>query len=210
MKGVKCIMDSEKLVYYKKKLANERKRVLALIHQMEDNETINSNVEMSSELSFYDNHPSDLGSEMNDMERGRAFKEHEMTIVKKIDDAFRSIEDGSYGTCHLCGKEIPEERLDFLPYAQYCVTCQSDLNTRGVKDQANRGQEEDLIDRPFGYGYTDFTENVGFDAEDSYQRVSIFNYEEGMEEHHDPDEAVGFVEPIEKISNAQYKAQLPD
>ena len=31
------------------------------------------------------------------------------------------IEDGSYGTCVVCGKEIPEERLEAIPYATLCV-----------------------------------------------------------------------------------------
>jgi YteA family regulatory protein len=212
-------MDAQKLRYYKQKLLNERARVDELLNQLEDNEVINTNVEMSSELSFYDNHMGDLASEMNDLARGRAFKEHEISIIKKIDDAMKSIEDGSYGTCHSCKKAIPEERLNFLPYAQYCVPCQNDLNDQGNYDKTNRGPEELVMHRPFGYGFTDFDpeENIGYDAEDSLQDVTIFNriesvdeYGEDTDEYHYDDEGVGYVEPIEKISNQQYRSQLPD
>jgi YteA family regulatory protein len=211
-------MNAQKLRYYKQKLLNERERVNELLDQLENNEAINTNVEMSSELSFYDNHMGDLGSEMNDLARGRAFKEHEISILKKIDDAMKSIEDGTYGTCHSCKQPIPEERLSFLPYAQYCVPCQNDLNDQGQYDKTNRGAEELVLHRPFAYGFTDFDpdDNVAFDAEDSYQSVSIFNRIEGVDEdndsddYHFDDDSVGYVEPVERISNQQYRNQLPD
>lgn len=204
-------MDQEKLGYFKSKLLKERKRVHDLINQMKDNETINMNVEMSSELSYYDNHDGDLGSEMNDMERGMALKEHEISILKKIDDAMKSVEEGSYGVCKMCNTKIPEERLEFLPYAQFCVSCQNELNSRGEKDKSNRGQEEDMLARPFGHGFNDFSveDEVGYDAEDSYQDVSIFNRYENEFTYHDDDDW-DYVEPIEKISNEQYRRQLPD
>lgn len=212
-------MDAQRLRYYKQKLLNEKERVEDLLNQLEDNEVINTNVEMSSELSFYDNHMGDLGSEMNDLARGRAFKEHEISIMQKIEDALVSVEDGSYGVCHNCRKPIAEERLDFLPYAQYCVKCQNDLNSQGQYDKTNRGPEELVLHKPFGYGFTDFDpeENVGYDAEDSYQDVSIFNrigsedeYRDDTDDYHYDDDGIGYVEPIEKISNQQYKNQLPD
>lgn len=212
-------MNAHKLRYYQQKLVNERERVEELLNQLENNEAINMNVEMSSELSFYDNHPADMASEMYDMERGIAFKEHEISIIKKIDDALSSVEDGTYGICQSCNNPISEERLNFLPYAQYCVPCQSNLNSQGQYDKTNRGPEELVLHRPFGYGYTDFDpeENVGFDAEDSFQSVSIFNriesvdeYRDDSDEYHYDDDGVGYVEPIEKISNQQYKNQLPD
>jgi YteA family regulatory protein len=204
-------MEQEKLDFFKKKLLLERKRVHELINRMKENETINMNVEMSSELSYYDNHDGDLGSEMNDMARGRAFKEHEISIIKKIDDALRGVDDGTYGVCKNCGIIIPEERLEFIPYAQFCVNCQNELNSRADTEKANRGQEEVVLDEPFGYGYNDFDEEdaIAYDAEDSYQDVSIFNRYENSFEYHDDDD-LDYVEPIEKISNAQYRSQLPD
>jgi DnaK suppressor protein len=34
------------------------------------------------------------------------------------------VDAGTYGRCANCGKEIPEERLQAVPYAQFCVNCQ--------------------------------------------------------------------------------------
>ena len=33
----------------------------------------------------------------------------------------RRIEDGTYGTCVVCGKPISEERLEAVPWATLCI-----------------------------------------------------------------------------------------
>lgn len=44
-----------------------------------------------------------------------------------IDRALKKIEDGTYGSCELCGKPIPRSRLKDLPSTRYHVKCQSEL-----------------------------------------------------------------------------------
>lgn len=201
-------MDSKKLDYFRKKLELEKKKVYELLNQMEKNETINSNSEMSTELSFYDNHPSDSASEIFDKERGMAFKENEVSIIKKIDDALANIDKGIYGKCSMCGLDIKEERLEFIPYTEHCVECQKQINNANIEEKKNRPIEEQVLGYPFGYGYNDNKSEIGFDAEDSYQAVGRFNRRDNIvEEYIDEDD--GYVESIEKISNEQYKNQLP-
>ncbi|MCT8976061.1 TraR/DksA C4-type zinc finger protein [Clostridium sp. CX1] len=204
-------MDKERMEYFRGVLKKEKDRVYELLDQMEENETINSNSAMSRELSAYDNHPSDTATEMFDKERGLAFKENEISIIKKIDDALASIDKGNYGRCKMCGKDINEERLEFIPYAQFCVGCQNETNDSRPLEKHNRPIEEYVIDYPFGYGFNDYDkdEKVIFDAEDSYQAVWRFErLENQLEWYTDTDDA--FVDPIERISNQQYKSQLPD
>ena len=43
--------------------------------------------------------------------------------VRQIDRALERIEAGTFGTCANCGKEIPVERLEALPYATLCIDC---------------------------------------------------------------------------------------
>ena len=40
-----------------------------------------------------------------------------------IHAALRRIEEGNYGVCSRCGREIPEKRLEALPTATTCVVC---------------------------------------------------------------------------------------
>lgn len=203
-------MNNELKQYFKRKLLNERKSLLGTIEKMKRYDTLNSLSEISSELSFYDNHTGDIAGAMYDLERGAALKENEISLIKKIDEALLDIEHDTYGTCKKCGKEIIKERLEVVPYAQYCVNCQEKISTIENASYSKRPLEEKVIGNPFTYGYNDVSEydEVGFDAEDSYQGVLQFEKLKNVEDFYDEDEE--YVEPIEKISNEQYRNQLPD
>ncbi|MFJ4821013.1 TraR/DksA family transcriptional regulator [Streptomyces sp. NPDC088801] len=43
--------------------------------------------------------------------------------LMEIDAAFGRLEQGTYGICQGCGRSIPMERLEILPYARCCVPC---------------------------------------------------------------------------------------
>ena len=44
--------------------------------------------------------------------------------LKRIESALKRIEQGTFGKCQRCGKEIPPERLELIPYVETCVSCQ--------------------------------------------------------------------------------------
>ena len=45
-------------------------------------------------------------------------------MLESIEEALARIENGTYGTCERCGKQIAEERLEAIPYATRCIDCQ--------------------------------------------------------------------------------------
>ena len=45
--------------------------------------------------------------------------------LHKIHQALDRMEHGEYGICSDCGENIPEARLQVMPYALQCVTCAS-------------------------------------------------------------------------------------
>ena len=47
--------------------------------------------------------------------------------VANIDEALRSIEQGAYGICEMCGELISKPRLTVLPFATNCIKCQSEM-----------------------------------------------------------------------------------
>jgi DnaK suppressor protein len=61
--------------------------------------------------------------------------ERESQLVADIDQALLRIDEGSYGVCARCGKDIPERRLDALPTARYDAECQSII-------EQNKGEDE--------------------------------------------------------------------
>jgi DnaK suppressor protein len=43
--------------------------------------------------------------------------------VHQIRQALNRIENGKYGVCGQCGKPIPSERLEVLPWTTSCINC---------------------------------------------------------------------------------------
>jgi len=43
----------------------------------------------------------------------------------QIESAMLRLDDGSFGVCATCGKEIPFARLEVRPYSTQCVACAS-------------------------------------------------------------------------------------
>jgi DnaK suppressor protein len=70
-----------------------------------------------------DQHLADHASEMLDRELDDSLEENAEQLVREIDVALARIDDGTYGTCARCTREIPEERLAAVPYATLCVEC---------------------------------------------------------------------------------------
>jgi RNA polymerase-binding transcription factor DksA len=63
----------------------------------------------------------DHASDTYEREVGDTLEENAEQILREVDDALARIDDGTYGTCKACGREIPSERLEAIPYATLCV-----------------------------------------------------------------------------------------
>lgn len=54
-----------------------------------------------------------------------SIEQNTIDLLAKVKHALARIDAGGYGICESCGKAIPVERLEVLPYATLCVTCAS-------------------------------------------------------------------------------------
>jgi DnaK suppressor protein len=52
------------------------------------------------------------------------------TVLGLIEAALKRIADGSFGTCVGCGDEIQDQRLQALPWTQFCLRCQGELEEK--------------------------------------------------------------------------------
>jgi RNA polymerase-binding transcription factor DksA len=66
-------------------------------------------------------HPAEEAAVLLDKEIEESVEGSVEHVVREIDAALARIAAGSYGLCAVCGRPIPEERLDVLPYATLCV-----------------------------------------------------------------------------------------
>lgn len=74
------------------------------------------------------------GSSLAEAERLDVFAGNLGEMRSRIMNAFQRMEDGTYGTCLRCGKNIPIDRLRAIPYAEYDVACQEIID----REQAGR------------------------------------------------------------------------
>ncbi len=58
--------------------------------------------------------------------------------LRNINEALRRLDEGTYGYCEECGREIGIKRLKVLPFARYCVECQGRLEK--IQKQARMGK----------------------------------------------------------------------
>jgi DnaK suppressor protein len=71
------------------------------------------------------NDMAELGTENFDQELTLRVLGSEEDTLDQIEAAIERIEDGRYGRCEVCGKQIPKTRLDAIPYAADCERCAS-------------------------------------------------------------------------------------
>ena len=62
--------------------------------------------------------------------------ERESQAVADIDQALMRIDEGTYGQCGRCGKEIDERRLEAMPTARYDAACQTEIEASNGMDDA--------------------------------------------------------------------------
>jgi RNA polymerase-binding protein DksA len=67
----------------------------------------------------------DIASDDVDRKMLETIGSKDMKRMRLIDSALTRIEQGKYGSCMRCGKKIPKERLEAIPYALMCIECQS-------------------------------------------------------------------------------------
>jgi YteA family regulatory protein len=159
------------------------------------------------ELSTYDNHPADIGTEVFEMGKDLALNENAEMHLREVIDALERIETNNYGICETCRQPIPYKRMEALPETRYCITHspEQDISER-------RPVEEQVLYPPFGRTSLDErSDQTQFDGEDAWQIVESWGnsnspaMSEDREVHSyndmfiEADENEGYVEDFESF-----------
>ena len=54
----------------------------------------------------------------------------DMKLLREVSDALHRIDHDHYGICMECDEPISAKRLEAVPWARYCVTCQERIAAR--------------------------------------------------------------------------------
>ncbi|WP_062356824.1 TraR/DksA C4-type zinc finger protein [Bacillus kwashiorkori] len=202
------MLTKKQIETFRKKLLKEKHEITERLKSNDQFGMVDGAIhEARTELSSYDNHPADEGTELFERSKDFALNELEENRVKNIDKALEAIDKGTYGLCEHCGKSISIERLDALPETTYC-------KEHSPEQQISRDRpvEEEVLSPPYErFVYDDEEgENTSFDAEDAWQEVGSFGSSDSPQDFFDPsgdyndatmehDEKVGYVEDYENF-----------
>ena len=105
---------------FRRALLEERERVVAALGHIH-HENPGSLQDEIGEETMFDNHLGDTATATFDRELGYTLEENEEHLLAEIDAALKRIDDGTYGTCRICGRPIGEERLEAVPWTTLCI-----------------------------------------------------------------------------------------
>ena len=118
-------MNAEQVEKYKNQLLESRDRLAG---------QLNENQRQSFEFGL-EEMPDPVDAAVQDRSQTilLSISESERDLIDQIDEALQRIELRSYGICVNCEQEIAQARLDAVPYARYCMSCQEKME-RGELD----------------------------------------------------------------------------
>lgn len=110
------MVEKQGLEAERERLTSEREIVLQEISRLQ------AALQIEPELELDDGDPEYVVREQNLALLGN-FQER----LQEIDQALELIEEGVYGICERCGRQIDPERLRIMPEATLCVTCKAEV-----------------------------------------------------------------------------------
>ncbi|WP_242973369.1 TraR/DksA C4-type zinc finger protein [Clostridium thermosuccinogenes] len=214
------MMDRSNMEHFKDMLFKQGRDVEKTINNMKVNKSGEQDKFSNNELSSYDNHPAELGSEVYLTTMNNALRVHQEHILKEIHDALDRIEKGTYGKCAFCGDEISYERLEALPYARLCIKCEESKEVTPRVLDNERPVEELIWDAPFGRKYLNRREDDEHEGMDYFNDLMKYGSADSPQDlggYHDYEEFYtneidqqGIVDDMDRVTNDEYKRQLPD
>ena len=132
-------MDNE---LARQRLADERERLVGVRTTFDDEHlTDESETDSVGEISAYDQHQADLGTETFEREKDLSILEQVESELADVEHAIARLDAGDYGTCEVCGKPIDDARLEAMPAARLCLEhqAQAERELRVAGERADVG-----------------------------------------------------------------------
>jgi len=112
-------MEKKRLEYYKKKLVARREELIRNIARTEEEGRAaddDPTVDMADKAA--NSYTKEFLFGQNNTER---------SMLALIEGALARIKDNTYGACTNCQTELQQKRLDAVPWARHCVSCQEKM-----------------------------------------------------------------------------------
>jgi DnaK suppressor protein len=109
-------MDKKRIDYYKKKLEAKREELerLVVYNEQEGRAADEDSTQDIADKAANSYTKEFLFSQSN----------NERHILQLVGEALQRIRNGGYGECVVCHEEVQQKRLEAVPWARHCISCQ--------------------------------------------------------------------------------------
>src|SRR3984893_7678911 len=112
-------MDKKRLEYFKKKLSTRRDELMKTIARtQEEGRTTDDDQTVDLADKAADSYTKENHSDTTNTDR---------TILNMIDAEWKRIQVDEYGVCANCQDEMQQKRLEAVPWAKHCISCQEKM-----------------------------------------------------------------------------------
>ena len=107
-------------------LASLEEERRALVHQLAELGA-DSSGELTGDMDYGDAF-ADAGAATAERTETMGIIENLKSHLDGVNGAIDRIEAGTYGICAVCGKSIPDERMEFRPTSSQCIDCKTNAS----------------------------------------------------------------------------------
>jgi DnaK suppressor protein len=86
--------------------------------------------------------PIDLTQQAGEREMAMQNLHRGAALVRQLRSAMERLDDGSYGICLQCEEPISPRRLEAVPWAEFCISCQETADQLNSKRAFNTNTRE--------------------------------------------------------------------
>jgi DnaK suppressor protein len=110
-------MDVKVAEVFRRQLRAERTRLA---------EELGESIEVPDQMTY--GSQAAAASQVFDQQRDLALRDRAIQHLAQVDAALARLDDGTFGRCLRCGREIAPARLEALPWAAHCIECQTAID----------------------------------------------------------------------------------
>lgn len=120
-------MDDRQRKQIESRLLEERQARVEALAELD--ERFEERFEGDGDLTNYPLHMADEGTDTMEQEKEALLAHNEGEQFLEINESLRRLyrEPEQFGRCERCGNEIAFERLDLVPWASLCISCQEEV-----------------------------------------------------------------------------------
>lgn len=118
-------MNKKELNFFKDLIAQEKEKLLNKLGFLRETAMNTTVKDASGDHSSYSFHMADQGTDSQEREKAFLFASRESQYFERLELALKRIDDGTFGICVKCKKNIDRERLEAVPIATMCIDCKT-------------------------------------------------------------------------------------